>query len=51
MGASTGCGHYVAHAKRGGRWLLLNDDKVAASTAVPTELGYVYLYRRDDVAE
>ena len=49
VGANAGCGHYVAHARRSGRWLLLNDDKVAASAAVPRELGYLYLYRRVDV--
>jgi ubiquitin carboxyl-terminal hydrolase 5/13 len=50
VGRSTGCGHYVAHARRGGRWLMLNDDRVAASASVPTDVGYLYMYQRDDVA-
>ena len=51
MGRSTACGHYVAHALRGnGTWALFNDDKVAASARVPTDLGFLYLFARADVA-
>ena len=50
MGRSTACGHYVAHARRNGQWALFNDDKVAASARVPTDLGFLYLFARDDVA-
>jgi len=50
MGASTACGHYVAHVLKEGRWVLFNDEKVAASAAPPLELGYLYIYRRNDVA-
>ncbi|KAL6782136.1 hypothetical protein ACKKBF_B10800 [Auxenochlorella protothecoides x Auxenochlorella symbiontica] len=46
MGANTACGHYVCHIKKGGRWVLFNDEKVAASSTPPTELGYLYVYRR-----
>ncbi len=49
MGASTACGHYVAHLRRGGRWVIFNDDKVAASAQPPRDLGYLYLFRRADV--
>ena len=51
MGRSTACGHYVAHAVRSGRWVLFNDDKVAASARVPTDLGFLYLFAREDLAE
>lgn len=50
LGAHTGCGHYVAHARRGGRWVILNDDRVAASERPPLDLAYLYLFRRVDVA-
>lgn len=46
MGANTSCGHYVAHVRKDGRWVLFNDEKVAASNAPPKELGYLYFYRR-----
>ena len=49
MGASTACGHYVAHLRRGGRWVIFNDDKVAVSADPPRELGYLYVFRRADV--
>ena len=28
MGASTAAGHYVAHIRKGGRWVIYNDEKV-----------------------
>ena len=28
MGRNTECGHYVAHIKKDGRWVLFNDEKV-----------------------
>jgi ubiquitin carboxyl-terminal hydrolase 5/13 len=46
MGGNTACGHYVAHVKTDGEWLLFNDRKVAKSANVPLELGYLYFYRR-----
>ena len=49
LGAHTGCGHYVAHALRGGQWVILNDDRVAASARPPLDLAYLYLFRRVDV--
>jgi len=46
MGSNTGCGHYVCHIKKDGRWVLYNDEKVAVSQTPPKDLGYVYIYRR-----
>lgn len=48
MGSSTECGHYVAHVKKGGRWVLFNDEKVAESKSTPFKHGYMYLYARND---
>mmetsp|Transcript_7420 Transcript_7420/g.21943 ORF Transcript_7420/g.21943 Transcript_7420/m.21943 type:complete len:903 (+) Transcript_7420:355-3063(+) len=50
MGASTAAGHYVVHLKREGRWVLYNDEKVAESVAPPRDLGYMYLFKRADIA-
>ena len=45
MGANTGCGHYVAHVKKEGKWFLYNDRKVAESSAQPPKaISHVYLY-------
>lgn len=46
MGTSTNVGHYVCHIRKGDRWVIYNDEKVAVSENPPTELGYLYLYRR-----
>ncbi|KAG7673554.1 hypothetical protein KSW81_006756 [Nannochloris sp. 'desiccata'] len=46
MGKNTGCGHYVCHIKKNGRWTIFNDEKVAVSEKPPKELGYMYLYKR-----
>ena len=46
MGSNLGCGHYVAHVRKEGRWVLFNDDKVALSAEPPRGLGYMYLFRR-----
>lgn len=49
IGKNTGSGHYVCHAKRGKHgWVIFNDQKVAKSSSPPLELGFIYLYRRDD---
>eukprot|EP00172_Hildenbrandia_rubra_P000119 Plantae.Rhodophyta-Hildenbrandia_rubra.ctg10527.p1 GENE.Plantae.Rhodophyta-Hildenbrandia_rubra.ctg10527~~Plantae.Rhodophyta-Hildenbrandia_rubra.ctg10527.p1 ORF type:complete len:392 (-),score=73.26 Plantae.Rhodophyta-Hildenbrandia_rubra.ctg10527:2425-3429(-) len=50
MGKNTGCGHYVAHIKKEGRFVLFNDEKVAISQAPPNNLGYLYVYKRDPSA-
>eukprot|EP00877_Chromochloris_zofingiensis_P011173 jgi/Chrzof1/6309/Cz18g03010.t1 len=48
MGSNTACGHYVSHIRKGGRWVIYNDEKVAASEHPPKSLGYLYLYERVD---
>ena len=35
MGANTACGHYVAHIRKEGRWVIYNDEKVITETALP----------------
>ena len=35
MGANTACGHYVAHVRKEGRWVIYNDEKVSM-TCCPT---------------
>lgn len=50
MGSNTACGHYVAHIRKDGRWVIFNDEKVAESEHPPRDLGYMYLFKRDDVA-
>lgn len=36
--------------RKDGRWVLFNDEKVAASQEPPLDRGYLYLYRRADHA-
>ena len=49
MGANTACGHYVAHIRKEGRWVMYNDEKVVLSENPPLGLGYIYMYVRSDV--
>jgi len=46
MGGNTNCGHYVAHVEIDGKWYIFNDRKVALSRQPPTDLGYLYVFRR-----
>uniref|UniRef100_A0A2S2NUA3 Ubiquitin carboxyl-terminal hydrolase n=1 Tax=Schizaphis graminum TaxID=13262 RepID=A0A2S2NUA3_SCHGA len=46
MGSSSTVGHYVCHIKKEGRWIIFNDEKVAVSQIPPTDLGYLYVYKR-----
>jgi ubiquitin carboxyl-terminal hydrolase 5/13 len=46
IGSNTACGHYVAHIKKGGQFVLYNDDKVAVSQHPPLDLGFLYLFKR-----
>ncbi|GMI74175.1 ubiquitin-specific protease 14, TITAN6, TARANI, phosphate deficiency root hair defective1 [Hibiscus trionum] len=46
IGTSTQCGHYVAHILKDGRWVIFNDDKVAASINPPKDMGYLYFFER-----
>ena len=48
VGSNTACGHYVCHIKKNGRWVIFNDEKVAVSQNPPKELGYLYLFKRQD---
>ncbi|CAM9439960.1 unnamed protein product [Phaeothamnion confervicola] len=48
VGKNTASGHYVAHIRKEGRWVIFDDQKVALSEDPPLKLGYLYLYRRDD---
>ena len=46
IGKNTGSGHYVAHIKRDGKWVIFNDEKVALSENPPLPHAYLYLYER-----
>lgn len=48
IGKNTGSGHYVAHLKKDGKWVIFNDEKVALSSKPPFEHAYLYLYKRKD---
>ncbi|CAM9999636.1 unnamed protein product [Pylaiella littoralis] len=48
VGKNTGCGHYVAHIRKEGRWAIFDDRKVAESEQPPLSLGYLYLFKRDE---
>jgi ubiquitin carboxyl-terminal hydrolase 5/13 len=46
LGTSTMSGHYVAHIKKDGKWVLFNDAKVAEAENPPRDLAYLYIYKR-----
>ncbi|KAH8322919.1 ubiquitin carboxyl-terminal hydrolase 5 [Drosophila kikkawai] len=48
MGTSAQVGHYVCHIRKQGEWVIYNDSKVAKSQNPPKDLGYLYLYMRDE---
>jgi ubiquitin carboxyl-terminal hydrolase 5/13 len=48
IGKNTGSGHYVAHLKKDGKWVIFNDEKVALSQDPPIEHAYLYLFVRND---
>jgi ubiquitin carboxyl-terminal hydrolase 5/13 len=48
IGKNTGSGHYVAHLKKDGKWVIFNDEKVALSETPPIPHAYVYLFQRTD---
>ena len=48
IGKNTGSGHYVAHLKKDGKWVIFNDEKVALSSKPPLEHAYLYLFQRAD---
>mmetsp|Transcript_18414 Transcript_18414/g.34266 ORF Transcript_18414/g.34266 Transcript_18414/m.34266 type:complete len:102 (+) Transcript_18414:1-306(+) len=48
IGKNTGSGHYVAHVKHDGKWVIFNDEKVALSENPPMQHAYLYLFQRTD---
>ncbi|CAN1154298.1 Ubiquitin carboxyl-terminal hydrolase 14 [Linum perenne] len=48
IGTSTQCGHYVAHIRKEGRWVIFNDTKVGVSVNPPKDMGYLYFFERLD---
>lgn len=48
IGKNTGSGHYVAHLKKNGKWVIFNDEKVALSQDPPIKHAYMYLFARND---
>lgn len=48
IGKHTGSGHYVAHIKKDGKWVIFNDEKVAISESPPFQHAYLYLFQRKD---
>mmetsp|Transcript_10448 Transcript_10448/g.16184 ORF Transcript_10448/g.16184 Transcript_10448/m.16184 type:complete len:882 (-) Transcript_10448:46-2691(-) len=50
IGKNTGSGHYVAHLKKDGKWVIFNDEKVALSKDPPVQHAYMYLFQRNDTA-
>ena len=47
IGKNTGSGHYVAHLKKDGKWVIFNDEKVALSKDPPIQHAYMYLFQRN----
>jgi hypothetical protein len=46
------CCHSSPQSLQDGRWVIFNDEKVAASEHPPLSLGYMYVYTRiDDQAQ
>ncbi|XP_058515534.1 ubiquitin carboxyl-terminal hydrolase 5-like [Ochotona princeps] len=41
IGKNASCGHYVGHVKRGDKWILFNDEKVAEAVNPPVDLGFL----------
>lgn len=49
IGNRPSSGHYVAHIRKEGRWVIFNDEQVALSEHPPKDLAYLYLYKRETV--
>ncbi|KAJ3327066.1 hypothetical protein HDU76_012384 [Blyttiomyces sp. JEL0837] len=47
-GTSAHCGHYVAHLKKDGKWILFNDEKVAEvpDVSIAKKEAYIYVFSR-----
>jgi len=48
LGKNTGSGHYVAHVKKDGKWVIFNDRKVGLSKCPPLDVGYMYFFQRNE---
>jgi ubiquitin carboxyl-terminal hydrolase 5/13 len=48
IGKNTSSGHYVAHLKKDGHWVIFNDEKVAISSQPPFPHAYLYIFQRND---
>ncbi len=50
-GPSVHSGHYVAHIKKGGEWVLFNDEKVVRadeeSVRMLKQLAYLYVFEKE----
>lgn len=51
IGKNTGSGHYVAHVKKDGQWVIFNDEKVALSSQPPFPHAYLYVFQRKDTLD
>lgn len=51
IGKNTASGHYVAHLKKDGKWVIFNDEKVALSSKPPFQHAYLYLFQRTDTIQ
>ncbi|KAG0224254.1 hypothetical protein BGW42_005218 [Actinomortierella wolfii] len=46
-GPSVHCGHYVAHIRKDGQWVLYNDNKVVVDPKAPIGEAYMYTFKRE----
>jgi len=46
MGTSVHSGHYIAHIKKDGKWVLYNDQRVEVAPFPPSGNAYMYFYRK-----
>jgi len=46
IGTSVHSGHYIAHIKKGGRWVLFNDQRVEATLVPPSGNAYIYFFKK-----
>jgi len=46
LGKSVHAGHYISYVRRDGKWIYLNDAKVAISDEPSLGKGYIYVLKR-----
>ena len=46
LGPNMDHGHYVCHVKKGDKWVLFDDDRVAHSPSPPAEKAFMILYAK-----